>query len=108
MATDRKLFAGERVRRLREGAGLSQAAIARALTLSPSYLNQIERNQRPLPRPVMRRLCERFDVGVGYFADDEDLRQVHDLREATADPLFGGAPVDLAEVQAAVRAAPAI
>jgi len=108
MAAEKKLFAGERVRRLREGAGLSQAAVARALRLSPSYLNQIERNQRPLPRPLLRQLCERFAVGIGYFADDEELRQVHDLREATADPLFGGAPVDLAEVQAAVRAAPAV
>ena len=108
MAAERKLFAGERVRRLREGAGLNQAAIARALNLSPSYLNQIEHNQRPLPRPVMRRLCERFGVGIGYFADDEETRQVHDLREATADPLFGGAPVELSEVQAAVRAAPSV
>jgi predicted transcriptional regulator/transcriptional regulator with XRE-family HTH domain len=107
-AGERKLFAGERLRRLREGAGMTQAATARAVGLSASYLNQIERDQRPLPRAVRRRLCGHFGVGVASFADDEDLRKVADLREATADPLFATGPVDLAEVQSAVRAAPAV
>ena len=43
-----KIYAGERIRRLRETRGISQAALATAVGLSTSYLNQIENNQRPL------------------------------------------------------------
>ncbi|MEC9464019.1 MAG: helix-turn-helix transcriptional regulator, partial [Pseudomonadota bacterium] len=45
---ERKIFAGPRVRRIRNGLGLTQTAMAEALEISPSYLNLIERNQRPL------------------------------------------------------------
>jgi len=38
----KKFFAGERLRRTRERAGLKQSALARRLTISPCYLNQIE------------------------------------------------------------------
>ncbi len=46
--TDRKIFAGPRIRRLRNARGLTQTAMAEGLGISPSYLNLIERNQRPL------------------------------------------------------------
>ena len=39
----KKTFMGVRLRRLREERGMTQAALARALDLSPSYLNQISR-----------------------------------------------------------------
>jgi predicted transcriptional regulator/transcriptional regulator with XRE-family HTH domain len=101
-----KIFAGDRLRRLRERRPMSQAALARALSLSPSYLNQIENDRRPLAAPVLHRLAELFAVPPSYFADTEDLRRTSDLREATADALFGARPVALAEAEAAVRAAP--
>ncbi len=103
-----KMFAGERVRRLREQHQTSQAATARAIGLSPSYLSQIECNQRPLTRPVMYRLASYLKVPLSAFEDTEALRLVHDLREATADPIFGGPIVTLAEAQAAIEAAPMI
>jgi len=40
--TQKKFFAGERLRRAREPAGLKQSALARCLTISPSYFNEIE------------------------------------------------------------------
>ncbi len=101
-----KLFAGQRVRRLREGAGLNQAALARTIRLSPSYLNQIERDQRPIAARVLQRLCETFRVGVDHFGDGEDLRLVHDLREALADPVFGAAMTSVDDIRHAVQAMP--
>lgn len=103
-----KVFAGSRLRRLREQSRMSQAAVARSVGVSPSYFNQIERDQRPLPDALLRRLCELFQVGIGALGDSEDLRRAQDLREALADPLYGDAPVQLAEVQAAVQAAPEV
>lgn len=62
-----KMFVGERVRRLREQQRISQAALARAVGLSPSYLSQIECEQRPLPRPIMHRLAEHLNVQLTVF-----------------------------------------
>ena len=41
----KKTFMGVRLRRLRAERGMSQVAMAQALGLSPSYLNQLEQNQ---------------------------------------------------------------
>ena len=54
-----KTYAGARLRRLREERGLSQAELARRLAISPSYLNQIEHDSRPLTVPVLLRLTRR-------------------------------------------------
>ena len=43
-----KLYAGGQIHTLRSTRGLTQAEMAKMLELSPSYLNQLENNQRPL------------------------------------------------------------
>ncbi|ASU69335.1 helix-turn-helix domain-containing protein [Brucella abortus] len=42
--SERKIFVGPRIRRIRNERGLTQTAMAEALGISPSYLNLIERN----------------------------------------------------------------
>jgi transcriptional regulator with XRE-family HTH domain len=51
-----KIFSGARLRRLREERGLSQTDLARHLSISPSYLNQIEHDVRPLTAQVLIRV----------------------------------------------------
>ncbi len=102
------MFAGERLRRAREKAGLKQAALAQRLTISPSYLNQIEADQRPLTAPLLERLCTILKVPKTYFADSEDARREAQLREDLADPLFRSIRNVQGEVGALVRAAPAM
>ncbi|BBZ57287.1 DNA-binding protein [Mycolicibacterium phocaicum] len=80
-----KTFVGARLRRLREEHGLTQVALARALDLSTSYVNQLENDQRPVTVPVLLALAERFDLPTNYFAPDSDARLVSDLREILAD-----------------------
>src|SRR5207247_8650985 len=60
MATDsgKKLFVGPRFRRIRQQLGLSQTPIAERLGTSPSYINLIERNQRPVTAQILLRLAE--------------------------------------------------
>ena len=58
---ERKLLAGHAIRRLRRGAGLTQAAMADMLAISPSYLNLVERNQRPISATLLIKLAESFD-----------------------------------------------
>jgi predicted transcriptional regulator/DNA-binding XRE family transcriptional regulator len=80
-----KTFAGARLRRLRDERGLTQVALARALGLSTSYVNQLENDQRPITVPVLLALSDRFDLPTHYFAADTDARLVSDLRDILAD-----------------------
>jgi XRE family transcriptional regulator, fatty acid utilization regulator len=76
-----KTFSGARLRRLREERGLTQVAMARALDLSSSYVNQLENDQRPITVSVLLALTERFDLPSQYFSSDSDARLVADLSD---------------------------
>ncbi|WP_216215881.1 short-chain fatty acyl-CoA regulator family protein [Amycolatopsis aidingensis] len=80
-----KTFAGPRLRHLRESRSMSQADLARLLEISPSYLNQIEHNARPLTVPVLLRVTEAFGVDAEFFANNDTARLVADVREALLD-----------------------
>ncbi|GGV10324.1 short-chain fatty acyl-CoA regulator family protein [Streptomyces spectabilis] len=77
-----KTYAGARLRRLREERRLSQAELARVLGISPSYLNQMEHDSRPLTVPVLLRVTETFGVDPGFFSERDTTRLVADLHEA--------------------------
>lgn len=82
-------FAGARLRRLREERGLTQAALARVLDLSTSYVNQLENDTRPVTVAVLLRLTERFDLSPHYFSPDSDARLVADLGEIFTEAAVG-------------------
>ncbi|MGW0692757.1 short-chain fatty acyl-CoA regulator family protein [Streptomyces sp. NPDC002738] len=95
-----KTYAGARLRRLREERRMSQAELARVLGISPSYLNQMEHDSRPLTVPVLLRLTEAFGVDPGFFSERDTTRLVADLREALAGEVAEArvSPTDLAEL----------
>ena len=62
--TERKIFAGARLRRIRNSLKLTQTAMAQALEISPSYLNLIERNQRPLTVQLLLKLSSVYKVDL--------------------------------------------
>lgn len=103
----KKTFMGVRLRRLREERGLSQVALAQQLGLSPSYLNQIEQNQRPLTVAVLLRISATLGVDVQAFSEDEEARLIASLREALADNP-GGEAVSLAELRELATQMPAV
>jgi len=81
----KKTFAGVRLRKLRSERNMSQIAMAHALGLSPSYLNQLEQNQRPLTVAVLLKIHRALGVDVQQFSEDEEARLVAGLREALAE-----------------------
>src|SRR3954463_7634871 len=85
-----KLMLGHKVRRLRRESGLSQAQMAEQLAISPSYLNLIEHNQRPVTVPVLLKLAQRFEVDLQSFTAEPDGHLGSELMEVFADPLFDG------------------
>ncbi len=103
---EQKLFAGHRIRRLRRVEGLTQAAMAEQLGISPSYLNLIERNQRPLTASLMLDLATRFDFDPRSLAGEEPGGGTEGLRRRLADPLFADLGIDRNEIEEWLAAAP--
>ncbi|MCW5721783.1 MAG: DUF2083 domain-containing protein [Devosia sp.] len=102
----RKVFAGAKIRALRAQQKLTQAELAARLDISPSYVNQLESNQRPLTAVVMLALAENFGLDLASLATDASDRLVMDLREALADPVFGEAVPNLQELKTVATNAP--
>lgn len=103
----KKTYMGIRLRRFREERGLTQVALARALELSPSYLNQLEQNQRPLSVPVLLKLNAMFGVDIQQFSEDDEARLIADLRDVFLS-LPADNPVSDAEVRELAANMPAV
>ncbi|QFR34788.1 short-chain fatty acyl-CoA regulator family protein [Ancylobacter sp. TS-1] len=103
----KKVFAGHAVRHVRERLGLTQIDFSRRLSLSPSYINQIESNQRPVTAAVLLAISRTFDLDITRFGADDLDRIVADLREALADPVFRGLEPTLQDLKNATTHAPA-
>jgi transcriptional regulator with XRE-family HTH domain len=84
----KKLFVGPRFRRIRQQLGLSQTQIADGLGISPSYINLIERNQRPVTAQILLRLAETYDLDLRDLATADEDRFFAELNEIFSDPLF--------------------
>jgi len=102
-----RTFVGARVRQLRSERGFSQAALAQMLEISPSYLNQIEHDVRPLTVAVLLRITEAFGVDATFFASQDDTRLIAELREVIMDRDLD-VTVDPTEVAGMVGAHPAL
>ena len=106
-SADRKLFLGARLKRLRRDLALTQTAMAADLGVSPSYLNHIERNQRPVSAQLLLRLANTYDVDLrslnqGGAADEARLTEI------LADPLFKGLSAPRHELVQLLEEAPGV
>lgn len=102
-----KAKTGVRLRRFREERGLTQAALAEALGISPSYVNQMESNQRPITAPVLFKLASVYDIDVQQFATDEADRLMAQLRDIVTDSTIGES-ITVAEIRELAQAMPSV
>jgi XRE family transcriptional regulator, fatty acid utilization regulator len=102
-----KVFAGIRLRRLREERGLSQVELARILAISSSYLNQIEHDARPMTVTVLVRLTEVFGIDPAFFAPRDTARQLAELREALPE-VAPGVPHPTSDLQQLATSMPEV
>ena len=103
---DQKLFAGHSVRRIRRANGATQAVMAGALGVSPSYLNLIERNQRPLTAALLLKLAERYDFDPRSLTGAMPGGGVEAIRRRLADPMFADLAIDRPQVEEWIAASP--
>ncbi len=103
---ERKIFAGGRLKRLRQRLGLSQTQMANEIGVSPSYLNLIERDQRPLTVQVLLKLSAAYSIDVTELSDADSAGTVEALREVFSDPLLLGEVASPSELSDFADAAP--
>jgi len=109
MVAQRKLFLGARLKRLRRERELQQSAMAAQLGISASYLNHLERNQRPVTAGVLLRLAEVFDVNVKTFAaEGNEGAGAEQLAEIFSDPMFADLGVSRFELVELANNAPTV
>jgi hypothetical protein len=104
---ERKLFLGARLKRLRRELGLTQARMAQDLDVSPSYLNHLERNQRPLTAQILLRLAETYDIDLRTLAGGDGASS-RDLAEVLLDPVFRDLNIPRHEIAEVAENAPGV
>jgi XRE family transcriptional regulator, fatty acid utilization regulator len=109
MALQRKLFLGARLKRLRRERGLNQGQMAEQLGISGSYINHLERNQRPVTAGILLRLAQVFDIDVKAFAaDNGDSGGATQLSEIFADPMLADLGISRSELVELADNAPSV
>src|SRR5215218_5407014 len=106
--SSKKLFVGPRFRRIRQQLGLSQTQIAEGLGVSPSYVNLIERNQRPVTAQLLLRLAEAYDLDLRDLATADEDRFFAELNEIFSDPLFRQIDLPKQELRDLAELAPGV
>jgi predicted transcriptional regulator/DNA-binding XRE family transcriptional regulator len=108
VSADRKLFLGARMKRLRRDLGITQTRMAEDLGVSPSYLNLLERNQRPVTAQVLLRLAEAYDLDLKSLSSDPEGGSAGDLTEVLSDQLFRDLGVPRHEIAEVAESAPGV
>lgn len=75
---------GPRIRERRRAQKLTQAALAREVGISPSYLNLIEHNRRGIGGSTLHAIARRLGADPREFSDGADAGLVQGLTEAVA------------------------
>jgi predicted transcriptional regulator/transcriptional regulator with XRE-family HTH domain len=88
MGTRHRIFAGAHLRALRARHNLRQAELAARLAVSPSYLSQLEHDDRPLTPRLIERVAAAFPLDWQDFPREDAEQLSLLLREAVSDPLF--------------------
>lgn len=65
-------MSGEALRQAREGKGLSQADVATSLGVSQAYVSMLEKNRRPAPAALKRRLVSLLGLPASALPVGDD------------------------------------
>lgn len=96
MSKRQRIFAGAQLRALRERRQMMQAELAGHLGISPSYLSQLEHDDRPLTARLIDRVASLFPLDWPEFPGEDTDRLALSLQEAASDPIFAEAmPLDM-------------
>jgi hypothetical protein len=83
---------GFRISNRRKSLKISQAALARLVGISPSYLNLIENNKRDIGGALLNRVAAQLEIDIDELAGRTEQKLLQDLEEAFADPMAESLP----------------
>ena len=104
----KSVHAGPYIKRLRRQEGLTQAALAARLGISATYLNLLERNQRPLSTRVLMQLVTEFQVDPLALQPDEKIGGNEGIARRLADQRFADLAIARDEIDEFLSATPHI
>jgi predicted transcriptional regulator/DNA-binding XRE family transcriptional regulator len=103
-----KLYAGAKLREMRNRLSLTQKEFAAKLGVSLPYLNQMENNNRPVSTTVVLALAQEFGMDVTELSSGDSERLISDMREAMADPVLAEDVPPMADLRLTASNAPAL
>jgi XRE family transcriptional regulator, fatty acid utilization regulator len=104
--SNNKIFAGHAVRRIRKANGLTQEVMAKAMQVSASYLNLIERNQRPLTATIMLQLAKLYDFDPRTLTGVAPGGGAEAIRRRLTDGVFADLKLDRAQIDDWIATSP--
>ena len=99
---------GIKIRNRRKTLALSQAGLARAAGISPSYLNLIEGNKRDVGGTLLIRIADQLGLQLDDLTGEKEQRLLQDLQELLPDPLLAGLDLDPAHPREMLAQFPAM
>jgi predicted transcriptional regulator/DNA-binding XRE family transcriptional regulator len=99
MSSERRLYVGQSLRRLRRDLGLTQSHMAADLEVSASYVALLERNHRPMSAEILLRLAQTYKIDISTLVGDGGADETARLRAVLKDPIF--ADIDLPPLEVA-------
>jgi XRE family transcriptional regulator, fatty acid utilization regulator len=101
-----KIFIGPKLRELRQTNNLTQAEMARQLSVSASYVNLLERNQRSASLKFLISLSDTFNLNWRDIVNSDASVTLSDLRQIASDHAFAETIPDIEELRAASEHCP--
>ncbi len=99
---------GLRISTRRKALRISQAALARAVQVSPSYLNLIEANKRQVGGALLLRIASELAMDIAELTGEAEHRLIHELVEAFSDPVLAGSGMNVEQARTLVATSPEI
>lgn len=91
-----RTLVGQRIRDQRRAQGVTQAALAQRVGISPSYLNLIESDRRNIAGALLHRIAQALQRPLEEFDGAAERRLLDDLAEIAAEPLLSALHLDAA------------
>ena len=99
---------GHKIRTKRRKTGVSQANLAKKLSISPSYLNLIESGKRKINVDLLLKLVNELNIEISDISKKTDTNLYQNLMDLLGDNLFEDLDITNFDIKELVNTNPLI